>query len=262
MKTSHRPYKLSSDTRPGRSPVVVSSLNRCVALQSHPTVRLPHSLAVGRARPSARLHPDNARLVDHISRHALEHSARAALVVAHPALNQVAPFACPIEAARWVRRGNTSECFDGVVAAYAQLVEDSLREAAELGFVVRTSSSMITLDSAGMVVVVEGDIVRTAFIPGIDYEFELPQSLCHRSHDERDAQARRCAQRSADEIYYFDVFRPAIQSIRRFPTTNPNGRAEYGALKNVLPSARMLSLEAWRSMRARLALPEMTEFLR
>lgn len=214
-----------------------------------PTIAVPAQLFGAHTMPSVRLHPTMVKLIDHVDRHVLEPCARAALMSAHPQLAELDAFTCPIAAGHWAKRAQSGEHFSAVVTAYSHLVEASVREAVELGLVVRAAHSTITLDSAGMIVVIEGAIVRTAFIPGIEHDFDLPRHLDHRSRDTRRVQAALCEARDADQAYFFDVFRRAIQSIRRFPTENGAGRAEYGALKYVLPSNSALSYESWRGMR-------------
>ena len=67
----------------------------------------------------------------------------------------------------------------------------------------------------------------------------------------REDRARRllAEERDGDERYFYGVFRPAIQHLRRFPVENRLGQAEYGSLKNVLPPQSQLDFLNWVAMR-------------
>ena len=202
----------------------------------------------------APVHGDRALLADHLARHFVEPAARAAFAAAHPFLRAIDVFASDAAAERFLSHLAHAPAFDAsftaVCAAYARVVQHALREAAVLGWTVTPSrSTSVHLDSAGVLVVIGGGVVRTVFIPGVD---RVADDIAHRheSRAERTAREAREAKWTGDERYYYRVFRPALRTVRRFPTTGLPGDVQYGALKRVLPAVADLDLAAWRSLRA------------
>jgi len=208
------------------------------------------------------VHGDRALLADHMARHFVERSARPAFAAAHPFLRAIDVFADDRAAEQFLRQlahapandpsfvRSFAPAFDAVCAAYARVVQHALREAAVLGWSVAPSrSTRVHLDSAGVLVVVGGGVVRTVFIPGVD---RVDDDIAHRheSRTERIARAAREARWTGDERYFYRVFRPALRAVRRFPTSGLPGDVQYGALKRVLPAVSDLGLAAWRSLRA------------
>jgi hypothetical protein len=198
------------------------------------------------------LHGGFSQLADHIARHFVERAARAALVTAYPSLAEIDVFASDAAAKRFMSRREQDPSLDAVARAYARVLQGSIREAAALGWTVTADrSSSVHLDSAGLLVVIGGGLVRTAFIPGVDYS-AASSAREHESHGERTARLAREARWSGDERYFYRVFRPAMRTVRRFPTGGIKGDVQYGALKRVLPQLSGIGLAEWQSMRARL----------
>jgi hypothetical protein len=198
------------------------------------------------------LHGDLRVLSDHVARHLLEPSARAALVAAHPWLREIDVFASTAAAERYLSHHAHDPSFEAVARAYTRLVQAALDEAAVLGWSVQVDrKTSVHLDSAGMLVLIGSGIVRTAFIPGVDH-VHVDIEMRHESRNERIAREARERRWSGDERYFYRVFRPALRTIRRFPTTGVRGDAQYGALKRVLPALADLRIGAWQALRTRL----------
>lgn len=198
------------------------------------------------------LHGDLRVLSDHMARHLLETSARAALVAAHPWLREIDVFASTAAAERYLSHHAHDPSFEAVARAYTRIVQSALDEALVLGWSVQVDRrTSVYLDSAGMLVLVGGGIVRTAFIPGVDH-VHVDIEMRHESRNERIAREARERRWSGDERYFYRVFRPALRTIRRFPTTGVRGDAQYGALKRVLPALADLRIGAWQALRTRL----------
>jgi hypothetical protein len=197
------------------------------------------------------LHQSWEKLADHVTRHVLSNEARPAIRAAFPDLSDLAEFHSEKDAVRWMRRSTGAGLGpeDPVVQAYSAVVERSVLEAFSLGFLTWTTSTCVTLDSAGFVVVLDGGFVRTAFIPSIERSADHQDQLSGSGRREDRARRRIAEERDGDERYFYEVFRPAIQHIRRFPVENRLGQAEYGALKNVLPPQSQLAFLNWVSMR-------------
>lgn len=198
------------------------------------------------------VHGDLAVFAEHLARHALGTDARAALVCAHPELKDIDPFASDAAAERFLSHRAHDAAFETAAAAYTRVVQQALVEAEALDWSVRVDRlTSVHLDSSGLLVVVGGGTVRTAFFPGVD-RVAIDLALRHESRNERAAREAREHKWSGDERYYYRVFRPALRTVRRFPATSVRGDAQYGALKRVLPKLSELELADWQSMRARL----------
>lgn len=198
------------------------------------------------------LHGDLRNLTDHVARHIVEPSARRALVVAHPWLCEIDVFASDAAAERFLSHRANDPSFDAVARAYTRIVQAAIVEADTLGWTVQPARrTSVHLDSAGLLVLIGGGIVRTAFIPGVE-RIETEFALRHESRNERIAREARERRWTAAERYYYRVFRPAMRSIRRYPTSGIRGDAQYGSLKRVLPRISDLGFSRWLAMRARL----------
>lgn len=197
------------------------------------------------------LHRTWERLADHVSRHLLSNATRPAIRAAFPDLTDLDEFNCEKHAVRWMRRDPSSElgADDPVVQAYSAIVERSVREAHALDFLTWTRSTCLTLDSAGLIVVIDAGFVRTAFIPSIERSTNDTAPYIRSTRREDRTRKQIAEERDGDERYFYGVFRPAIQHVRRFPADNRLGQAEYGSLKSVLPPQSQLDFLNWVALR-------------
>ncbi len=218
---------------------------------AQPTVELPFEMRTVLGRTSVRLHGGSVSLVDHVQKHILHRTARAALVAAFPSAACCDEFLNDLRAHRW-HRSRPDMGSDPVVWQYRHIVSRSLQEAADLGFYHCRGQRLVSIDTAGFLVLIDRGTVVTAFIPGIDSDFMMPMELDHRSRHELARGSERRRRRDGDEAYFYEVFRPAIQQVRRFPLEDPVSGTDYGVLKLVLPRASKLDLLSWLGMRARL----------
>jgi hypothetical protein len=213
-----------------------------------PTVPTPTALRAEGMPARLRLHPSVSSLFRHLDKHVLDVDARPALRAAFPCIAEVEDLATEKATIRWQRRPDRNVSDDAVVG-YVRMIEQSITEACTLGFFRTGRQTAVTLDSAGLLVVVDHGTVVTAFIPGVDFRGKTRSGDDDRSRHEIARNDRRRAERNGDERYYYEVFRPAIQQIRRFPVEDTIGGIEYGALKLVLPRSRHLDLVSWIAMR-------------
>ena len=198
------------------------------------------------------LHGELRAMADHMARHMLEPAARTALIAAHPWLRDIDVFATDAATERFLSHHAQDPSFDALALAYVRVVETALAEAATLGWRVEVDRrTSVHLDSAGVLVLIGGGVVRTMFVPGVDH-VHVDIALRHESRNERSAREARERRWSGDERYFYRVFRPALRTIRRFPTSGVRGDAQYGALKRVLPAVADIGIEAWQAMRASL----------
>jgi hypothetical protein len=213
-----------------------------------PSISVPTAICKTWAADKARLHSSAAHLFDHIERHFHEANARRALRAAYPFLNEYETFQGDLQAFRWNRNPDRSVT-DPTIEAYGRVIRQSIHEAAEIGFLQTVGSTTITLDSAGLLVVIDSGRVVTAFIPSIDHELSGALNHDGRSRHEIARDLERRKMRDPDERYYYDIFRPAIQQIRRYPIEDPIGGIGYGSLKRVLPRFDKLDLFGWLGLR-------------
>lgn len=216
-----------------------------------PSVQLPAAMQSALGQSSVQLHAGPGRLVSHIEKHILHRHARSAIVAAFPSAKACPEFQSDRQAFRWLR-SRPDVATDPVVDCYRRIVTDSLEEAATLGHFLHRRETLVSLDSAGLLVLIDRGTVVTAFIPGVESDFTIPLEVDHRSrHDILRAEERR-RERDGDEAYFYEVFRPAIQQIRRFPVEDRISGTDYGALKLVLPTVGGLNFMSWLAMRAQL----------
>jgi len=240
-------------------PTLLHQAPPVMAIESTPSILLPAGFA-GTVQPlRVRLHDSWDKLVDHVVRHVLSTEARLALRASFPELTNLDEFISEKAAVRWIRSpGRTAA--DPVVTAYRMLIERSLAEAWSLRFVVWNRRTAVTIDSSGLLAVVEDRVLKTTFIPAVESAVaamrEDSRSL---RRDDRHRQ-QLDAKRDGNERYYYGVFRPAVQHVRRFPADNVLSVAQYGALKNALPTQKQLGYLSWCAMRSQAGHPEM-EFM-
>lgn len=222
-----------------------------VAPKRTPSFLLPQGFAAVPQPVRIRMHQSWDKLADHVARHILSDEARPALRAAFPDLTNLDEFDSEKHAVRWMRRDPNSDLGhdDPVVMAYASIVERSVLEASSLDLLTWTTSTCITLDSAGFIVVIDKGAVRTAFVPAIERSSSVQDRVLRSSRREDRARKQLAEERDGDERYFYEVFRPAIQHLRRFPVENRLGQAEYGSLKSVLPPQSQLDFLNWVSMR-------------
>jgi hypothetical protein len=213
-----------------------------------PSISVPAAICMTWAADKVLLHRGAIHLFDHIERHFLEANARRALRAAYPFLNGYETFQGELHAFRWKRNPNRSVT-DPTVEAYGRVIRQSIHEAAELGFLQAVGSTTVTLDSAGLLVVIDSGVVVTAFIPSIDHELSEALNRDGKSRHEIARDLERRQRRDPDERYYYDFFRPAVQQIRRYPIEDPIGGIGYGSLKRVLPTFDKLDLFGWLGLR-------------
>jgi hypothetical protein len=164
----------------------------------------------------------------------------------------------------------------------AQAVFDLYREASArtasdaflLNWHASDGPTTAALGTSGVLVLIDGPSVVTVYLPGqgdpaavrasgeagagcLGRERQLMRRPEHRGRRERQEQERREARRSPEERLYYDVFRPAVQFLRkryhRSWTLDGERRHDDALLKKVLPPMSRLGLEGWQGCRAQVA---------
>ncbi len=230
-----------------------------MAIESTPSILLPAGFARTVQPVRVRLHDSWDKLVDHVVRHILSAQARHVLRAAFPELTNLDEFISEKAAVRWIRRPGRSAA-DPVVTAYRMIVERSLAEAWSLRFVVWNHRTAVTIDSSGLLAVIEDRVLKTTFIPAVESALSaMREDSRSLRRDDRHRQ-QLDSERDGNERYYYSVFRPAVQHVRRSPANNTLSVIQYGALKNALPTQKQMGYLSWCAMRSQAGHPEM-EFM-
>lgn len=169
---------------------------------------------------------------------------------------------------------------------YSGMIESQFTEAGQLHWFYEQSTLAVGIGTLGVLVVSEGaggapDAVKTAFLPGQGVPIAVVRAredsrptgaLARESramragrrdrlHGDSEREARECERRmegmTRDERIYYQVFRPAIQFVRRqyHRHRDVSGRPmgnDYAHLKSVLPPVSQLKYEAWQALRVQL----------
>lgn len=174
----------------------------------------------------------------------------------------------------------TPEPLAPLLQSYLQTIQTQVKNAARLGWTVKLRDQSAGFDTHGIfsaTVDVSGStIIKTAYLPGFGSSEATRQSqaipsdpharsriaskMRGRDREQRTGARRpgitsRLAERrsgkwSSEEKLYYLVFRPAVQSLRRWqPGLNREVRPNLQDLKSVLPRMSELKLEHWKALR-------------
>jgi len=153
---------------------------------------------------------------------------------------------------------------------YSGNVARELRDAAELGWHATKDGTTVALGTSGILVVIKGRIIKTAFLPGLSTPAGVVKTSARgkkslpRERADRRSRARRKrnskgnwgkeALRTPSEQLYYEVFRPSVKHIRRNHYHDGKALGEepanhYALLKECLPSMKALSLTGWAGIR-------------
>jgi hypothetical protein len=155
---------------------------------------------------------------------------------------------------------------------YAGAVRSASRDAALLGWHASEGAVTAGLGTAGLLLLIDGGVARTAFLPGqgdpevVRQAAQRGPAALPRERGMRPARGpgrhpreewrylRRQQSWSADEQLYHLVFRPAVQFVRSryHHYRDASGRllrCDYALLKPVLPAMSELTLDGWRGRR-------------
>ena len=238
--TANRPGN-TTPTRIGSDPELLRSNAPRIHTLAHPT-------------GPVLLHSSRDRYLDHVEKHFAKAESLQALAFALPTTARSPEFASDRALIRALRCDARDPRSANVIKSYAHCAVQTLNEAAALGWLVSpTPGTTIALATSGLIAVIDRGVLRTMFFAGIECPISRADRLCHSAADTA-AEQRRAAAWSAEEQYFYRVFRPALQLIRSLPDDAVAGASsQYGALKRVLPSASALRLAGWLSFRARSA---------
>lgn len=179
--------------------------------------------------------------------------------------------------ARWiaskeaVRSGGAS--VQSLYDAWLAISDAEAKAATQLAWVIRVGRTTVAMGIQGVLLIVD-DVVRTSFLPGLGDAREtvraaqagerrvdrLGMRAPRKGNDDDHCSptpgtTRQRARWSLEERIYYEVFRPAVQFIRRQHNWNTGwndaqlGSNDYGSLKQRLPPMSRLRIEQWKELR-------------
>lgn len=152
---------------------------------------------------------------------------------------------------------------------YARAAGAESEDAGRLAWHVSEGDETLALGTSGVLLALEGDVLKTAFVPGLGSAAAVREARDDRAlrreagmrsgrpgHERDDRREERRRERwSAEERLFHDVFRPAVQHLRgsAYDAFDMEGRRthRYGLLARVLPPMSRLKFHEWREHRAR-----------
>lgn len=211
----------------------------------------------------------------HVRDHVLSNPESEAWRLVWPPLEEVADF--DRADARWqllrAAESDGGASLQPVYDAYAAAIRAEVGDAVQLNWRATRDRVTACLGTGGVVSLFD-PVLRTAMVPGFGSAERTQRShqelgglarmvrhqpmreVRRARRDPRPDRQRRHHQRDRDQRRYFEVFRPAVQSVRRHhhQALNMYGeprRNDMALLKEVLPRQSQLKLDAWQELRRR-----------
>jgi len=224
---------------------------------------------------SVKLFQDSVAATTHMRDHLLSQPECHAWGTLEPGLGQLVNLQNP--GARWKFASGTGSTDNAnaerLYSLYCDAVERNLEDAGWLGWHASAGQVTVVLGLDGVLSVIAGDTLRTAFLPGQGSsdavkrsrqescsDNELPREVAFSRRSSRRRKKSGLpwgleAKRTPEERLYYEVFRPAVKFIRKChyhdgkvcPVDSGN---QYGLLKKCLPGMKALSLKNWTEMRS------------